>query len=94
MLVEMLRKTDTSALSAYLGALPRGGVGAFARRLGISPIYLSQLAAMANGRVPSPALCVEIERATDRQVTRRELRPADWTRIWPELMESDGEVVR
>lgn len=29
--------------------------------------------------------CAAIELATDGQVTRQELRPADWQRIWPEL---------
>lgn len=29
--------------------------------------------------------CVAIERATDGQVSRRDLRPSDWHLIWPEL---------
>lgn len=29
--------------------------------------------------------CAAIERATDCEVTREELRPKDWARIWPEL---------
>lgn len=29
--------------------------------------------------------CSTIELATDGQVTRRDLRPNDWQRIWPEL---------
>lgn len=37
-------------------------------------------------RVPSPENCVSIERATDGAVTRRDLRPDDWHRIWPELV--------
>lgn len=39
-------------------------------------------------RVPSPANCVAIERATDGAVTRRDLRPDDWRDIWPELAEA------
>ena len=31
------------------------------------------------------ARVVEIERATDGAVTRKELRPNDWHLIWPEL---------
>lgn len=30
--------------------------------------------------------CVPIERATQGQVTRRDLRPLDWQAIWPELL--------
>jgi DNA-binding transcriptional regulator YdaS (Cro superfamily) len=33
----------------------------------------------------SPERCVDIERETDREVTRQDLRPDDWARIWPEL---------
>jgi len=39
-------------------------------------------------RLPSPANCVAIERATDGLVTRRDLRPHDWQDIWPELAEA------
>jgi DNA-binding transcriptional regulator YdaS (Cro superfamily) len=61
----------------------RGRCTTLAATLGVSPSYLSQ---MAGGRAAiSPARCVEIERATAGQVTRQELRPDDWSRIWPEL---------
>ena len=33
--------------------------------------------------------CPEIERATSGAVTRRDLRPDDWHRIWPELVTAD-----
>lgn len=33
----------------------------------------------------NPELAVLIERESAGQVTRRELRPSDWHRIWPEL---------
>ena len=33
-----------------------------------------------------PEFCVAIERATENKVTRRDLRPTDWHRIWPELV--------
>ncbi|OZI58971.1 transcriptional regulator [Bordetella genomosp. 1] len=29
--------------------------------------------------------CLEIERATEGAVSRRDLRPDEWQRIWPEL---------
>lgn len=76
-------------LRSYLDGLPRGGAANFARRIGVSTVYLSQLAAKQDGRKPSPELCVVIERETDRQVTRPEMRE-DWQAIWPELSEKQG----
>lgn len=40
------------------------------------------------GRLPDPANCVLIERATDGTVTRQCLRPDDWEAIWPEIAEA------
>jgi DNA-binding transcriptional regulator YdaS (Cro superfamily) len=37
------------------------------------------------GRLPSPANCVAIERATGGAVTRQDLRPDDYWLIWPDL---------
>ena len=34
--------------------------------------------------------CAAIERLTGGRVTRRDLRPEDWARIWPELAEQDN----
>jgi DNA-binding transcriptional regulator YdaS (Cro superfamily) len=61
----------------------RGRAVALAARLGISPSYLSQ---MANGQSPiSPERAVEIEQETGNQVTRPDMFPNNWKRIWPEL---------
>jgi len=88
MLRKKLRNMHTSMkLRTYLDTLPRGGVSEFAGRVGVSPVYLSQLAAEQDDRVPSPALCVVIERESQHVVTRRALRPTDWHLIWPELVE-------
>lgn len=38
-----------------------------------------------NGRRPGPIYCHAIERVTSGLVTRRDLRPDDWQKIWPEL---------
>jgi len=74
-------------LKTYI-AREHGSGSALAARLGVSPSYLSQ---MANGRSPiSPERCVDIWRATNGQVTRPELRPDDWQRIWPELVPASG----
>lgn len=40
-----------------------------------------------NGRVPSAENCAGLEIVTGGAVTRQELRPDDWHRIWPELVE-------
>jgi DNA-binding transcriptional regulator YdaS (Cro superfamily) len=77
-------------LRAFLDTMPRGGIAGFALRLGISPIYLSQLAAEQDGRVPSPELCVAIEKSSQGQVMRWDMRPSDWHRIWPELIGTSG----
>ena len=54
-----------------------------AKQLGVSKSFMSQ---MASGKASiSAARAVEIERATDGAVTRKELRPNDWHLIWPEL---------
>jgi len=37
------------------------------------------------GRIPGPAYCVAIERATGGLVTRLDLRPHDGHLIWPEF---------
>lgn len=70
-------------LKTYISNSPRGTASGLAKALSISPSYLSQ---MASGLAPiSPERSVAIERATDGAVSRRELRPEDWQRIWPEM---------
>ena len=41
------------------------------------------------GRVPDPANCVFLERASDGVMTRQCLRPDDWHLIWPELVSAE-----
>ncbi len=70
-------------LKKYIDELERGEAKKLAKSIGVSSSFLSQ---MASGRSPiSPARCVEIEQVTNGAVTRRDLRPDDWNRIWPEL---------
>lgn len=64
----------------------RGNAKSLAEALGVSMSYLSQ---MAGGAAINPRRAVEIEQATAGSVTRRDLRPEDWHRIWPELVTSD-----
>ena len=71
----------------------RGAGVEISTALGIAPSYLSQI---ASGHRPAPpAMCVQIERATSGAVMRWDLRPDDWHRIWPELVNQPGapEVV-
>lgn len=66
----------------------RGRAAVVARRSGLTPAFLSQI---ARGVRPAPAeRCVAIEQATYGAVRRWDLRPDDWHRIWPELVGLDG----
>lgn len=54
---------------------------------------LGHLQNVAYGYKPcSPELAVSIEQESGRAVTRQELRPADWPRIWPELIDPGSEA--
>lgn len=72
-------------LRTYLDGLPHGGMTAFAKSVGISAVYLSQLAAKQDGRVPSPRLSNRIEKSSGGAVTRKELRPTDFWEVWTDL---------
>lgn len=66
-----------------------GGQSALADACGVSPQAVSQ---WIRGIRPVPIeRCLPIERATNGAVTRRDLCPTDWMRIWPELAAA-GEV--
>lgn len=55
----------------------------FARRCGTS---LGHMRNIGYGyKVCSPLLAVAIERESGGSATRKELRPADWWLLWPEL---------
>lgn len=69
-------------LKNYITA-ERGRAATLAAIINVSPSYLSQL--ISGASAISPERCVEIERATDGAVTRKDLRPDDWQKIWPEL---------
>lgn len=61
----------------------RGSQRDLADKLGITPVLISQWANVL--RPVPPERCVEIERATGGEVSRKDLRPDDWYKIWPEL---------
>jgi DNA-binding transcriptional regulator YdaS (Cro superfamily) len=61
----------------------RGSQRSLAQKLSITPVLISQ---WANELRPvPPERCVEIEVATKGEVSRKDLRPNDWQKIWPEL---------
>lgn len=61
---------------------------AIADRLKISDAYLYQC--LTGRKAMKPEEAVRIERESGMQVRRWHLRPADWHRIWPELIGIDG----
>lgn len=75
-------------LRDYLNSLPVSEQAVFAAKCGTSIGYLRK--ALSAGQVPSPERCVLIEQITGGALSRRDLRPDDWHRIWPELIETDG----
>lgn len=79
-------------LKQYIATLERGDVKKLAEKIGVSPVYLAH---MAYGRSPvPPALCPEIEVATTGVVTRADLRPNDWARIWPEYVPTEESQLK
>ena len=59
-----------------------GGLSYLAKRIGVAQSTPSMW--KARGKVPVEH-CLAIERATDGQVTRADLRPDDHWLIWPDL---------
>lgn len=62
----------------------RGKATDLAESLGIPASYLSQMA--SGNRAITPERASDIERLTGGIVTRKEMFPAKWRRIWPELV--------
>lgn len=77
---------DTSKSPVEIACDVVGSQAEMARILGVTPAMVNQL---VSGRRPVPLEhCAAIEQATAGAVTRRDLRPDDWARIWPELAHS------
>lgn len=77
-------------LSTYFETVHKGSQADFARAISAFP---SDLSAWIAGTKPVPShFCAAIEKATDGRVTRRELRPDDWHRWWPELAAKPRKV--
>lgn len=64
-------------------AAERGRLAALAKHIGVSP---PNVVAWAGGQKPIPMVhAAAIEQFTGGAVTRREMFPDSWHRIWPEL---------
>lgn len=72
-------------LKAYIQS-ERGKATALADALGIPLSYLSQMA--SGNRAITAERASDIERFTGGVVTRKEMFPSKWQRIWPELTKS------
>ena len=79
-------------LHEYLSMPGALSVGELAKLIGVkSDVQVRQWQHAYAGRKPSPGYAIAIERATKGAVTRKDLRPDDWHRIWPELVPSKGK---
>ena len=67
-----------------------GGTAEVARRLRISTASVSEMRKNGIPATRKIELGADIEIATDGKTMRWHLRPADWYRIWPELIGADG----
>ena len=75
-----------AAIRAHLGN-QHGASSALARACNVTPACISDV--IHGNKGVSAERAVEIERATAGTVTRRDLRPADWFKVWPELVDSE-----
>lgn len=60
-------------LKEYFENKPHGSKVEFAKSLGITKTWLSLI--MSGRKLPSPSLCITIEKLTNKKVKRKELRP-------------------
>lgn len=69
-------------LRTYLKRKGWGSALILAKRLGVSPVSISQWRS-GTRKVPMK-ICVAIEQTSNGAVTRADLRPDDWPLLWPE----------
>ena len=77
-------KTKHTELLAWLKTADDQAV----QRTGTTRAYLRQIA--YGNKVAAPIVAASLERETNHRVTRKALRPDDWSLIWPELDASKG----
>lgn len=85
-LVVLMAKQTSHPLDQAANAVH--GRANLADRLGVTP------SAIGNWKKRGVPLeyCTAIERLTGAQVTRRDLRPADWQDFWPELANQSSAI--
>ncbi|PKH20212.1 Cro/Cl family transcriptional regulator [Enterobacterales bacterium CwR94] len=76
-------------LKQYLNALSAAEKIAFEASCGTTINYLRK--AMSKGQILGPELCVLIEKSSNGAITRQDLNPERWRKIWPELEVSANE---
>jgi DNA-binding transcriptional regulator YdaS (Cro superfamily) len=81
---QLLYDASMSALQVAIESA--GGQAALAQLIGVKQQHVWNW--LNRGNSVPPEHCAAIEQATSGAVTRRELRPDDWRRIWPELAEA------
>ena len=78
-------------LDEYLSAAGSMTVAQLRERIGVkSDMQIRQWRHGYADRQPSPEFAAAIELATEGKVRRWDLRPKDWHRIWPELINVKG----
>lgn len=60
-----------------------GSLSRLADALNVSPQRVNNW--LQRDKTIDAAYCADIERVTNGQVSRKDLRPHDWQRYWPEL---------
>lgn len=75
-------------LRTYLNSMPAAEQVVFAAKCGTSVGYLRK--ALSVGQLLGAELCARLDVQSGGAVRRWDLRPEDWHRIWPELIETDG----
>ena len=75
-------------LAEYLKPLGLTARADLAEQAGTSWLHLRNIAFSA--KACGIQLAVDVERATAGAVRRWDLRPDDWHRIWPELIDTEG----
>jgi hypothetical protein len=77
-------------LDSYLRPLDQQQRDAFALQCRTTYMHLKNVA--FSGKLCGIPLAVSIEQTSGGAVTRRELRPADWWLIWPELVDDEHPI--
>ena len=77
-------------IDSYLTSAGSPDAKTFAGVIGVSVDQLRQWRHRYDNRRPGPELCVVIEKVSDGVIRRWDLRPDDWHRIWPELINAEG----